>query len=92
MPNKTHGRQNGREGMKADCYDVTDVCNTFCSCLHLCALQKGVHSNKAGEYAYSFVFMHSNEVVTLFIDNLYQAIVRRALKALQEFKGGDTVT
>lgn len=78
--------------MKANCYDVTDVCSTLHSCLVLYGLSKGVHSNRAEFIAATFIAMHSDRIICLFVDNYYPAVIRRALRALNQLPGGDNMT
>lgn len=69
-------------------FDVADKGITAHSCVHLLALSRGVHSDKADLLVYAFTKMHSDEFLYEFIHGIMKSTFEHAKRALP---GGDTM-
>lgn len=90
MPDKTHGRQNGREGMRD--VIITDPCLTCLSCMKLLALSRGIHSHAADFLVERLIHKTPDYLMYVYVNGysptptLMGSTFKHALKILQPSK------
>lgn len=85
MPYKTHGRQNGRERMRA--IEITDPHLVCLSVMRLLGLSRGAHSKLVDIMVNHIIDGASPELMILYAHgSLYTSTWEHAEKALREFQ------